>query len=64
MKRGNRYLRKQLVDGARELSYFVAKVKRTRYVALTARLARLAWTLMQRNMMYPLGFKSFVTLPW
>ena len=80
MKRGNRYLRKQLVHGARAF-LFRSKGKKdplNRWahavverlgvpkasVALTARLVRLAWTLMQRNMMYPLGFKSFVTLPW
>jgi len=66
-KRGNRYLRKQLVHGARAV-LFRSKGKKDRLnrwahsvaerrgvpkasVALAARLARLAWTLMQKNTM-------------
>jgi transposase len=67
-KRGNRYLRKQLVHGARAvlfrskdkkdpLNLWAHSVAERRgvpkaSVALAARLARLAWTLMQRNTMY------------
>ena len=63
-KRGDRYLRKQLVHGARAV-LFRSKGKKDRAhsvaerrgvpkasVALAARLARLAWTLMQKNTMY------------
>ena len=67
-KRGDRYLRKQLVHGARSLLYrgkgktdrlsnwANALVARRGYnkaaVALAARLARLCWTLLQKNEMY------------
>lgn len=67
-KRGDRYLRKQLVHGARSLLYRCkgktdrlsnwanAVVARRGYnkaaVALAARLARLCWTLLQKNEMY------------
>jgi len=67
-KRGDRYLRKQLVHGARALLYRCkgrsdrlsnwanALVARRGYnkaaVALAARLARLCWTLLQKNEMY------------
>ena len=67
-KRGNRYLRKQLVHGARaavtrcrnktdSLSMWVNQLMVRRgaaktYVAMAARMARLAWILMNRNEMY------------
>ena len=79
-KRGDRYLRKQLVHGARavlfrskgkkdQLNRWAHSVAERRGVpktsiALAARLARLAWTLMQRIQWINLGFKSFVILPW
>lgn len=67
-KRGNRYLRKQLVHGARAavsrsrnktdtLSLWANKLVARRgiqkaYVAYAARMARLAWILLQRNESY------------
>lgn len=67
-KRGDRYLRKQLVHGARALLYRCpdrtdrlslwanALLARRGYnkacVAMAARLARLCWTLLQKNEMY------------
>ncbi len=64
-KRGNRYLRKQLIHGARSavsrsrnksdsLSVWVNKLVERRgvpkaYVAMAARMARIAWTLLQRK---------------
>lgn len=67
-KRGNRYLRKQLVHGARSavsrsrdkqdsMSLWINKLIARRgiqkaYVAYAARMARLAWILLQRNEMY------------
>ena len=67
-KRGNRYLRKQLVHGARSavsrsrdkqdsMSLWINKLIARRgiqkaYVAYAARMARLAWVLLQRNEMY------------
>ncbi len=67
-KRGNRYLRKQLVHGARAALHrcqnktdalsrwtnqlSVRRGKHKAYVALAARLARLSWVLLQRNEMY------------
>ena len=67
-KRGNRYLRKQLVHGARAavsrsrnkqdsvsiwINNLVARrgVQKT-YIAYAARMARIAWVLLQRNEMY------------
>lgn len=67
-KRGNRYLRKQLVHGARsvtsrckkktdKLSLWVNQLVARRgapkaYVALAARMARLAWVLLHKQEMY------------
>ena len=67
-KRGNRYLRKQLVHGARALLYRCrgrtdklslwanALIARRGYnkavVAMAARLARICWTVLQKNEMY------------
>jgi transposase len=67
-KRGNRYLRKQLVHGARaavsrcknktdSLSLWVNQLVARRgapkaYVATAARMARLAWVLMHKKEMY------------
>lgn len=67
-KRGNRYLRKQLIHGARSvmirckkrddhLSYWIKNIVIRRgsnkaCVALANRMARLCWTLMQKNQMY------------
>lgn len=67
-KRGNRYLRKQLVHGARSLLYRCrnktdrlslwanALIARRGYnkacVAMAARLARLCWVLLQKNEVY------------
>ena len=67
-KRGNRYLRKQLVHGARSavsrsktktdaLSVWINKLVTRRgvqkaYVAMAARMARLAWILLQKHECY------------
>jgi transposase len=67
-KRGNRYLRKQLVHGARamlsrsknktdSLSLWANQLVARRgiqkaCVAMAARMARIAWTLLQRKEMY------------
>ena len=67
-KRGDRYLRKQLIHGARavmhhcikhddQLSHWIKNIVIRRgpnkaNVALANRIARLAWTLLQKNQMY------------
>ena len=67
-KRGNRYLRKQLIHGARalmrhckkrddHLSHWLKAIELRRgknkaCVALANKMARLCWTLLQKNQMY------------
>jgi transposase len=67
-KRGNRYLRKQLIHGARalmkhcrkhddHLSCWYKAIEQRRgknkaCVALANKMARLCWTLLQKNQMY------------
>jgi len=67
-KRGNRYLRKQLIHGARalmtrckkrddHLSHWLINIVKRRgtnkaCVALANKMARLSWTLLQKNQMY------------
>jgi transposase len=67
-KRGNRYLRKQLIHGARalmryckkrddQLSHWLKAIELRRgknkaCVALANKMARLCWTLLQTNQMY------------